>query len=87
MNDFKFILERYTGRTSRYPCPSCEKPHQFTRYLNVQTGEPVGEGCNSKLRAVFFISHRYRPLCIAEGIRHRSDFLIGEGPRSFELHP
>lgn len=43
MNDFKFILECYTGRTSRYPCPSCEKPHQFTRYLNVQTGEPVGE--------------------------------------------
>lgn len=43
MNDFKFILERYYGRSSRYPCPSCEKPHQFTRYLNVQTGEPVGE--------------------------------------------
>ena len=43
MNDFKFILERYTGRPSRYPCPACEKPHQFTRYLNVQTGEPVGE--------------------------------------------
>ena len=44
-------------------------------------------GCNSKLRAAFFISHRYRPLCIAEGIRHRSNFLIGEGSHSFELHP
>jgi len=43
MNDFKFILERYTGRLSRYACPACEKPHQFTRYLNVQTGEHVGE--------------------------------------------
>ena len=43
MNDFKFILERYNGRSSRYPCPSCEKPHQFTRYLNVQTSEPVSE--------------------------------------------
>ena len=34
----------------------------------------VDDGCNSKLRATLFIGHRYWPLCIAEGIRHRSDF-------------
>ncbi len=43
MNNHPFALQRYTGRASRYPCPACEKPHQFTRYLDTQTGEPVNE--------------------------------------------
>jgi hypothetical protein len=47
----------------------------------------LSKGCNSKLRAALFIGHRYWPLCIIEGIKHISDFLIREGPRSFELHP
>ena len=32
-------------------------------------------------------SHPYSAVHLVEGIRHRSDFLIGEGSRSFELHP
>lgn len=51
MSEFQFELQPYTGRRSRFTCPACEKPHEFTRYLNVQTGEPVGERvgiCNRK---------------------------------------
>ncbi|MBF9236772.1 hypothetical protein I2I05_05135 [Hymenobacter sp. BT683] len=43
MNDFKFILERFTKPSSRYTCPSCEKVRQFTRYISTETGEHVSE--------------------------------------------
>ena len=42
MGTSRFELQRYTGRSSRYTCPACEKPHEFTRYLDTQTGELVG---------------------------------------------
>ena len=36
---YLFVLERYNGRNSRFTCPSCEKPHQFTRYIDNITNE------------------------------------------------
>ena len=49
--------------------------------------ESIAPGYDLKLCAALFIGHRCRPLYVAGGIRHQSDFLIGEEPRSFELHP
>ncbi|WP_375418298.1 DUF6371 domain-containing protein [uncultured Hymenobacter sp.] len=43
MNEHQFMLEHYAGRSSRYTCPACEKPHEFSRYLDLQTGEHLGE--------------------------------------------
>ena len=37
MPHFRFILEPYTGRNSRHSCPSCKQPHQFTRYIDIET--------------------------------------------------
>jgi len=48
MERFKFQLERYHGRQSRYTCPQCEKPHTFVRYVDEQgryIAENVGR-CN-----------------------------------------
>lgn len=36
---FRYILQPYTGRRSRVPCPACGKPGEFTRYLDNETGE------------------------------------------------
>ena len=41
MNDYRYILEPYSGRNSRFTCPNCEKPHQFTRYIDTETGEVI----------------------------------------------
>ena len=38
MSEFRFNLERYMGRGSRYECPSCAKQHEFTRYIDTSTG-------------------------------------------------
>lgn len=39
MFNIRYILESYNGRKSRYTCPSCTKPHEFTRYIDTRTGE------------------------------------------------
>ena len=39
MNNYKYQLEKYSGRNSRYTCPACGKPHRFTRYIDTETGE------------------------------------------------
>jgi len=49
MNNHRYILQPYTGRNSRYPCPRCKEPHQFSRYIDTETGEFVGDNvgrCN-----------------------------------------
>ena len=37
MNNHRYILQKYAGRTSRFTCPKCEKNHQFTRYIDQET--------------------------------------------------
>lgn len=39
MREPKYILEKYSGSGSRYTCPACKKHREFTRYVNVQTGQ------------------------------------------------
>lgn len=49
MNQHRYILEPYKGRASRYRCPECNKPAQFTRYIDTETGEhlsPTVGKCN-----------------------------------------
>src|SRR5260221_8754968 len=41
--DYKYTLEKYTGMKSRHTCPSCNKRGQFTRYVNTETGEYLGD--------------------------------------------
>jgi len=40
---FRYILEPYTGPKSRFTCPNCNKPCQFTRYINIETGEYLAD--------------------------------------------
>ncbi|MFN8307343.1 MAG: DUF6371 domain-containing protein [Ferruginibacter sp.] len=43
MNSYKYILEPYKGRNTRYRCPSCSQNHKFTRYINAATGEYLAD--------------------------------------------
>lgn len=48
METFKFQLEKYHGRESRYTCPNCHVSHSFARYVDEQgsyIAENVGR-CN-----------------------------------------
>jgi rubredoxin len=49
MKEYRYILEPYTGRNSRHTCPQCGKPHEFTRYIDTDTGEILADNvgrCN-----------------------------------------
>jgi len=42
--DIRYKLERYrAGGSNRYVCPQCGRKKCFTRYVDVETGEYVGE--------------------------------------------
>ena len=50
MSNYRFILERYRGISSRYTCPQCGRKHTFTRYIDTENNnqylnEKVGK-CN-----------------------------------------
>lgn len=38
-----YQLEKYTGRNSRYTCPNCGKPHEFSRYIDNDTREYIAD--------------------------------------------
>lgn len=38
---YRYILEPYKGPSSRYKCPECNKPLEFARYIDTETGEQL----------------------------------------------
>lgn len=49
MNQFRYILEPYKGLNTRFECPVCKKKREFTRYIDTETGQHIGESvgkCN-----------------------------------------
>jgi len=49
MSEYRYILQPYTGRNSRFTCPKCDKTNQLTRYIDSETGEALANNvgkCN-----------------------------------------
>jgi len=40
---YRYILEPYTGRGSRHPCPSCNRPGRYKRYIDTATKQPLAD--------------------------------------------
>lgn len=40
MNNYKYSLQKYSGRNSRHTCPACRRPHCFTYYADA-AGNPL----------------------------------------------
>ena len=50
MSEYRYQLEKYRGRGTRYTCPKCRRKHTFTRYIdtynnNIYINDNVGK-CN-----------------------------------------
>lgn len=41
--DYRFKLEPYGGKGTRYTCPQCGKAHKFTRYVDTQTNQYIDD--------------------------------------------
>lgn len=60
MNNYRYTLEKYTGKNSRYTCPACGKEHRFTRYIDTHTGDhlsPEVGRCNREVKC----GYHYKP--------------------------
>lgn len=42
-SNYRYILEPYHGLKSRHTCPNCGKRHVFSLYIDITTGEPIGD--------------------------------------------
>lgn len=43
MNNHKYTLEKYKGTNSRFNCPNCNGKKTFTRYIDIETNEYLGD--------------------------------------------
>jgi hypothetical protein len=58
--NYKYQLEKYSGRSSRYTCPQCGKAHRFTRYIDTETAQhlaPHVGRCNREVEC----GYHYKP--------------------------
>ena len=42
-NNYRYSLERYKGRGSRYTCPQCGRKYTFTRYIDNDTNQYIND--------------------------------------------
>jgi rubredoxin len=48
----RFQLEKYRGPSTRYTCPECGKKKEFTRYIDIDTGNYIADHvgkCNREI--------------------------------------
>jgi hypothetical protein len=53
MNKFRYLLEPYKGKNTRYKCPQCNNYQSFTRYIDWATGEYINSSvgkCNREIK-------------------------------------
>mgnify|MGYP000912404383 CR=1 FL=1 len=58
MEDFKFKLEKYAGRSTRHTCPHCEHAQVFARYID-ERGNYIAENvgrCNREDKCGFHLT-------------------------------
>ncbi len=49
MNEYRYSLEKYNGRSSRHVCPQCGRKQVFTRYIDNETKQYIADNvgkCN-----------------------------------------
>ena len=57
--EFKYQLEKYKGRKTRFTCPSCGAKFSFTRYIDIEKDQYLSEEvgiCNREIKCGFHSS-------------------------------
>lgn len=60
MNNYRYILEKYSGRNSRFACPECGATHQFSKYIDIVTGEVLADDVG-RCNRIDKCSYHYSP--------------------------
>jgi hypothetical protein len=62
MNEFRYQLERYRGRGSRYVCPQCGRKYVFTRYVDTHNNNQYVSESVGKCNRLDKCGYHYTPL-------------------------
>lgn len=60
VSNYRYILEPYKGKSTRYICPKCGK-REFVLYIDKETGEPINERvgrCNREIKCGYHLPPR-----------------------------
>ena len=61
MNDYRYQLERYRGRGSRYVCPQCGRKYVFSRYIDTHNNNEYVNDNVGKCHRVDKCGYHYTP--------------------------
>ena len=61
MNDYRYQLERYRGRGSRYVCPQCGRKYVFSRHIDTHNNNEYVNDNVGKCHRVDKCGYHYTP--------------------------
>ena len=88
-NSYRYQLERYRGRSSRYTCPQCGRKYTFTRYIDTENNNQYISDNVGKCNRLDKCGYHYTPKqYFADNPRERDKYLVEDGSlRSFADNP
>ena len=89
MNDYRYQLERYRGRGTRYSCPQCGRKYCFTRYIDTEDNNKYLSDNVGKCNRLDKCGYHYTPKQYFTDNPHKRDnFLVVDGSlRPFTDNP
>ena len=88
-NSYRYQLERYRGRSSRYTCPQCGRKYTFTRYIDTEDNNKYLSDNVGKCNRLDKCGYHYTPRqYFTDNPHKRDDFLVVDGSlRPFTDNP
>ena len=89
MNEYRYQLERYRGRGTRYVCPQCHRKQSFTRYIDTHNNNEYINDNVGKCNRLDKCGYHYTPKqYFTDNPHKRDDFLVVDGSlRPFTDNP
>ena len=83
MNNYRYILQPYIGRNSRFTCPKCNKTNQLTRYIDSDTEEAIAHHVG-KCNRIDKCGYHYSPkqYFLDNGIKPERSEAFSQQPQS-----
>ena len=87
MSEYRYQLERYRGRSTRYICPQCKRKHCFTRYIDTYNNNEYISDNVGKCNRIDKCGYHYTPKQYYTDNPWKRDsgwWLVGRNDRVFD---
>ena len=78
-SEYRYQLEKYRGRGTRYSCPQCGRKYCFTRYIDTETNQYINERVG-KCNRLDKCGYHYTPKqYFTDNPQERDKYLVEDG--------